>query len=500
MFRERYSRLITLAAIVGLAFLAVPAFAEEGGTQELRSLTYSDEPIENVLQELADWSGMNIVVSSGVEGNVNIKLKDVTWRWALELIVEANNLCMIEDEEKNVIKVMTQEEATAQPLTTRVYNLVYLQAADYKAVIGKDEKGKPIEKDMSGAATMLKPLLDEEKKETIEADAVGNKLIVTAMPKTHYAVKLAVARLDTKLEQVDIEVRFVETSVEAARNLGIKWDFLKGYGVGLSNLTRESEKAREEVTASSTGWSDTSTAAATDSAVTTALTGSPTEKLRVLTKDFGRESAGTTSWESARNEVEATVKTATLAASNVNLVLSALFEDKDTKMMSHPNIKTLDHKLALIKVVRQYPIPNWAFNSETGTFEVQGVEFKDIGVTLKVTPHINEDELITLEVDPELSAQIDEVVFGGGGGASAKIPIVDTRSATSQVRVKSGETLVIGGLVTTQEVANVGGVPLLKDIPVLGYLFKHTSRSKQNRELLVFITPTIVEGPVPAAE
>jgi general secretion pathway protein D len=193
--------------------------------------------------------------------------------------------------------------------------------------------------------------------------------------------------------------------------------------------------------------------------------------------------------------VETTVKTATLAAGNISLVLSALFEDKDTKLVSHPNIKTLDHKLALIKVVRQYPIPKWAFNSETGTFEVQGVEFKDIGVTLKVTPHINEDNLITLDVDPELSAQVDEVVFSGGGGGSAKIPIVDTRSATSQVRVKSGETLVIGGLVTTQEVANIGGIPLLKEIPVLGYLFKHTSRTKVSRELLVFITPAIVEGP-----
>ena len=496
MSREKCFRLMTLAAIVGLVFFAVPAFAEEGGTQELRTLTYSDEPIENVLQELADWSGVNIVASSGVTGSVKIKLKDVTWRWALELIVEANNLCMIEDEEKNVIKILTQDEAAAQPLATRVYDLVYLQAADYKAVIGKDEKGKPIEKDMSGAGTMLKPLLDEEKKEMIEADPVGNKLIVTAMPKTHYAVKSAIGRLDTKLEQVEIEVRFVETSVEAAKNLGIKWDFLKEYGVGLSNLTREWSNAREEATGSATGWSDASTAGNTDSLVVTALAGSPTEKLRVLTQDFGRQGASETSWQSARNEVETTVKTATLAASNINLVLSALFEDKDTKLVSHPNVKTLDHKLALIKVVRQYPIPAWAFNSETGTFEVQGVEFKDIGVTLKVTPHINEDNLITLEVDPELSAQIDEVVFGGGGGASAKIPIVDTRSATSQVRVKSGETLVIGGLVTTQEVANVGGVPLLKDIPVLGYLFKHTSKTKANRELLVFITPTIVEGPV----
>jgi len=491
MSKAKHLHLITLAAIVGLVFFAVPGFAVEevGGeeTEELDSFTYPDTPIQEVLQDISQRGNVNIVATPGVTGNVKISLKNVKWRWALELIVEANNLRMIEDEEKNVIKVITQEEAAAQPLTTRVYNLVYLQAADYEVIV--EEKPKP----MPGVATMLTPLLGEN--ETIQADAVGNKLIVNAIPATHYAIKGAIAQLDTKLRQVEIEVRFIETSVEAAKNLGIKWGFLKEYGVGLSNLGRESMTAVEEATSAVTGIADTATSAEKDSWVTSAMSPGGTEKLRVLSRDFGREIVGSSISESARNEVESTIKTATLKASSINLVLSALFEDKDTKLVSHPKIATIDHKLATIKVVRQWPIPNWAFNSETGTFEVQGVEFKDIGVTLKVTPHINENDYITLDVDPELSAQIDTVIFGGGASGSAKIPIIDTRSAASRVRVKSGETLVIGGMVKTEQVSTVSGLPLLKDIPILGYLFKHTSKTTVSRELMVFITPTIAEEP-----
>jgi type IV pilus assembly protein PilQ len=487
MSKEKNLCLITLIAIVGLVIPAMPAFAaaeDEGG--ELRSYACSDKPIGEVLQELAEWGNINIVATPSVTGTVKVNLKDVQWRWALELILEANNLRMIEDEEKNVVKVMTQEEAVAQPLTTKVYTLVYLPAADYEVMV--EEEPKP----MPGAATMLTPILGEE--ESIQADPVGNRLILNATPARHYILKSSIAELDKMLQQVEIEVQFIETSTEAAKNLGIKWGFLKEYGVGLSNLGRDSEKVREEGTVSGTAIGDTSTSSVLDSLVTSKMVPGGNEMLKVFSRDLGRETMGSTSWEEARSEVETTVRTATLTASNINLVLSALFEDGDTKLVSHPKIATIDHQPATMKVVRQWPIPNWAFNSDTGTFEIQGVEFKDIGVTLRVTPHINEDDQVTLDVIPEVSAQVETVILGGGGGGSAKIPILDTRSAASRIRVKSGETVVIGGLVMQEEVSRVSGVPLLKSIPVLGYLFKHTSKTTVSRELMIFITPRIEEA------
>lgn len=489
MNKEKNLCLITLAAIVGLVFFAVPAFAaEEDEEQELRDYKPTDTPIEQVLEYIAEWGNVNIVATPKVTGTVKVSLKQVKWQWALELILEANNLQMIEDEEKNVIKVMTQEEAVAQPPTTRVYDLIYMPAADYEVTVNEEPKPMP------GAATMLTPILGED--ESIQADQVGNRLILNATPARHYILKSAIAELDKKLDQVEIEVQFIETSTEAAKNLGIKWDFLKEYGVGLSNLGRESVKAKEEATSSVTGTADTATSAELVSSVTSKMIPGGTETLKLFSRDLGREIMGSSTWESALNEVESTVTTSTLTASNINLVLSALFEDGDTKLVSHPRIATINHQPATMKVARQWPIPSFAFNSETGTFEIQGVEFKDIGVILRVTPHINEDGYVTLDVEPEVTAQVETVILGGGAGGSAKVPILDTRSAASRIRVKSGETLVIAGLVTQTEVSRVTGVPLLKSIPILGYLFKHTSKTTVSRELMIFITPTIEEAQV----
>jgi len=101
-----------------------------------------------------------------------------------------------------------------------------------------------------------------------------------------------------------------------------------------------------------------------------------------------------------------------------------------------------------------------------------------------------------MDVDPEVSNQAGTLVFGGGAGGTAEIPIIDSRTAATRVVVKSGETLVIGGLVKTDEILKKSGIPLLKDLPLIGgVLFGHTSKSVRNLDLMIFITPTIVEGP-----
>lgn len=194
-------------------------------------------------------------------------------------------------------------------------------------------------------------------------------------------------------------------------------------------------------------------------------------------------------------DVSTVTKYATLSPDNIRLVLSALMEDSDAKLVSNPRISTVDNTAATIRAVKRWPVPRYTFNADTGSWEVQGFDYEPIGITLRVTPHINQDNFITLDVDPEVSSQVGTVIFGGGAGGTAEIPIIDSRSALTRVIVRSGETLVIGGLVKTEEVLKKSGVPLLKDIPVLGNIFKHTSKSTVNLDLMVFITPTIVEGP-----
>jgi type II secretory pathway component GspD/PulD (secretin) len=267
-------------------------------------------------------------------------------------------------------------------------------------------------------------------------------------------------------------VKFIEASTEAGKSLGIKWDMLKEYGIeaygpgtDLSRTRMGRDYLRTE-TLSSSGYSRSLVESPTGSAGSDLTAGAE----RIITK-----------W-------------ATLSPDNARLALSALAEDKDAKLVANPRISTVDHKEASIKVAKQWPIPQWTFNSDTGTWEVQGFDYKDIGIILKVTPHINQDNFITLDVDPEVSDSKDTVTFGGGGGGTAQIPIVDTRTASTRVIVTSGETLVIGGLVRTDEVTTKSGVPVLKDIPLLGNIFRHTSKQKISLDLLIFITPTVVEG------
>jgi len=482
----------------------------------LISFDFREAPIQEVLRIFARRVNVNIIATPLVQGMVSMKLENVKWRKALESILDVNKLKMTEDKENNIIKVMTADEVQAEPLETQIYPLSYVQAEDVIKV--------------------LSPLLDETEK--IQFDKAGNKLIVHAKPATHETLSVVIEDLDAQTKQVLIEVKFIEASTEAGKDLGIKWDFLKEYAVEATGLTTSYEKgisklfdtragesdrgalserisrSGEDQRDSGRDWSnETSYSSSSDLMssdgllTTTGSMGSALSSDLRLTRDLsssGRSSFSsdttrnlerTSAWDRSRSDATEVLKTATLSADSVRLVLSALYTDADAKLVSNPRISTVDNKEAEIKAVRQFPIPKWTFNSDTGSWEVQGFEYKDIGVILNVTPHINQDNFITLDVLPEVSNQTGTVIFGGGAGGTAEIPIIDARNAQTRVIVKSGETLVIGGLMRTDEITRKSGVPLLKDIPLLGNIFKHSSKTMVNLDLLIFITPTIVEGP-----
>src|SRR5690606_38516665 len=140
-------------------------------------------------------------------------------------------------------------------------------------------------------------------------------------------------------------------------------------------------------------------------------------------------------------------------------------------VVSNPTVVTLNNSQAQIHIGEEYPIPNYTYNSERGTFEVQGFEYKPIGITLNVTPQVNAAGFINLDIAPEISKRTGEVSFGGGAGAN--IPIITTRKTESNVTIKSGFTLAIGGLIEKTEGNTVNRVPGLSNIPGLGRLFKH---------------------------
>jgi type IV pilus assembly protein PilQ len=149
-------------------------------------------------------------------------------------------------------------------------------------------------------------------------------------------------------------------------------------------------------------------------------------------------------------------------------------------------VVTLNNVDAFINVGTEYPIPDYQYNTQTGSFEVSGFTYKDIGIILRVTPQVNVDGFIKLTLQPEVSSISGTVNFGGAAGAT--IPIISTRKAITEVTLKDGSTLGIGGLLESNTVKGTTKVPILGDIPVLGRLFTSNDDSGQGQELLVFIT------------
>jgi type IV pilus assembly protein PilQ len=178
--------------------------------------------------------------------------------------------------------------------------------------------------------------------------------------------------------------------------------------------------------------------------------------------------------------------TAVFSADQFSLILSALQTDSNTKLVSDPTVVTLNNVDAFINVGTEYPIPDYQYNTQTGSFEVSGFTYKDIGIILRVTPQVNIDGFIKLTLQPEVSSISGTVNFGGASGAT--IPIISTRKAITQVTLKDGSTLGIGGLLQSNTVKGNTKVPLLGDIPVLGRLFSSDDESGTGQELLIFIT------------
>jgi len=185
---------------------------------------------------------------------------------------------------------------------------------------------------------------------------------------------------------------------------------------------------------------------------------------------------------------------ALLNAGDAQIVFSFLNSDTDTELLANPRVVTTDNGKARISIATEFPIPSFAFSEQTASLQVNGFSYKDIGIILNVLPRINKDDFVTLEVTPEASSSTENATLQSGGGTAVQIPIINTRTATTTVLIKSGNTLAIGGLMRQDVSDSYTKVPVVGDMPVLGPLFRSKSLSKTKRDLLIFLTPTIVRG------
>jgi len=480
----------------------VAAKSKDASGRDTLSVDFPDEDVRNILRNVADLFELNIIMPETLQGKTTIKLRDVTWRQIFQNVLDPLNYTYQED--GNIIKIVSKESVLDEPVTTEVFLINYARASDILPTI----------------TSLVDPA-----KGKIVVDARSNSLVITERPTRMNRIRPIIEQLDRATDQVMIESKFVEVTNRDVKNIGVNWSSLQNYNLSVGGLTGNFNRTRGQTTSdgvnASTGTtvnnttgtnlnnstngnnvlangstntgSVTSTNGVPTNTSTTGTNGSLTNTTTVTTTTgtTGTTANGTNDALTFLNSVANTGATARAVqavfnADDFKVVLSALQSQNDVKIVSNPTIVTLNNTEASINVGEQDPIPNYAYSQERGTFEVNGFTYKDIGIILKVTPQVNSRGYIKLTLSPEVSQKNGSTTFGGAGGAS--LPIIATRKATTQVSLKDGFTMGIGGLLTTSSTNSGNKVPVLGSIPVLGRLFKSDSKEQDVTNLIIFIT------------
>ena len=441
-------------------------------TGDLLSLNFQDIEVRAILQILADFTGLNIVVSDSVKGNLTLRLQNVPWDQALDIILRTKGLAMRQN--GNVIFIAPTEEVAARekldlesrktvdeliPLRTEIVQVNYAKAKDLAELLKRKtvaEKGGVIE---SG---ILSPRGD------VSVDERTNSLIVKDVPDKVAEVRELVTKLDLPAKQVMIDSRVVIASDNFARDIGVQF--------GVTGVT---DKVGEVGAVSgSLGGTDTIIGSAVGNLT---QTGQP---FPVAIPELG-DRLGVTFPASPPSGSPARLALAILGADYlVDLELSALQSEGKGEVLSNPRVVTADLKKATIMQGRQIPY------SEVDDDGTVSTEFKDALLKLEVTPQITPDDRVRMDLKVSKD-DVGELVPQNNGGF---VPSIDKREVETQVLVNNGETVVLGGVFEQSKANGQDKVPLLGDIPLLGYLFQKNSTSTTKRELLIFVTPQILKN------
>jgi type IV pilus assembly protein PilQ len=414
--------------------------------KDVLSVDFPDEDIRTILRNVADLFDLNLVIPDTLQGKVSIKLHDVTWHQIYDVVLTPVGYTYVDD--AGIIKVVSLASLAAEPVNTEIFTLNYARASDVQPSITS--------------------LIDPSKGGKLTLDARSNSLIVTERPSRLNKIRPIIKQLDQPTAQVMIETKFIEVTNEDVKNLGVSWNSMQSYKATLGNL-------QQSVTASSIPNAFYNLVANTDNTRVGGLTTSQT---------------GVASPASITTLPSGAPASAVFSAQDFSVILSALQSLNTTKVVSNPTIVTLNNTEASINIGEDYPIPNYQYNQLTGSFEVSGFTYKPIGILLKVTPQVNASGFIKLTLNPEVSSTSNTVNFGGAGGAT--IPIINTRTAKTEVTLKDGYTMGIGGLISSNSIKNNSKVPLLGDIPLLGELFKSKNKDELNTNLIIFVTAKTV--------
>ncbi|AEG91881.1 type IV pilus secretin PilQ [Ramlibacter tataouinensis] len=431
-----------------------------GYAGEKLSLNFQNIEVRSLLQVIADFTNFNIVTSDSVTGAVTLRLKDVPWDQALDIVLQAKGLGMRKS--GNVLWVAPKDEIAAkekldlesraalqtlEPVRTQAFQLNYSKAVDIAAQLTSG----------TGAARMLSP------RGSVIAEPRTNQLFVTDIGSRLEQVQALIARLDIAVRQVLIEARIVEASDTFGRSLGVRLGGSDlrglrggdpGYSVG-GGTNRVALGGTYDAVSGTTGEGDVDLTTLNTNFVNLPAIG---------LAGFNAPSFAISLFSSAANRF-------------LNLELSAMEADGKGKLVSSPRVVTADQTKALIEQGTEFPYQQATSSGATS------VAFRRATLKLEVTPQITPEGNIILDLD---------ITKDSRGETTAAGIAINTKHIKTQVLVENGGTVVIGGIFELTETENEARVPLLGDVPVLGYLFKNKQRSSNKQEMLVFITPKMI--------
>ncbi|WP_110959749.1 type IV pilus secretin PilQ [Acidovorax sp. ST3] len=434
-----------------------------GYSGEKLSLNFQNIEVRSLLQVIADFTNFNIVTSDTVTGALTLRLKDVPWDQALQIIMDAKGLGMRKTGSvlwiapKDEIDTRTKKDFEAaqaiqklEPLKTQAFQLNYAKAADIVTQLTTSGGG-------SGVATTTRFL--SERGSAI-SEPRTNQLFVTDTPSKLEEVRSLLASLDVAVRQVLIEARIVEARDTFGRSLGVRLGGTDlranrggdgGYGIGGNNRV-----------AFGTSY---------DNAVASSGAGGTT----VTNSNFVNLPASLSNVNSVGNFALSIFNSA--ANRFLTLELSAMEADGKGRIVSSPRIITADQTKALIEQGTEYPYAVTAPNGATT------LAFKKAVLKLEVTPQITPEGNIILDLDVNKDSR---------GETTTQGVAIDTKHVKTQILIENGGTVVIGGIFEMEETNQENKIPLLGDVPVVGNLFKNRTRESTKREMLVFITPKVI--------
>lgn len=431
----------------------------QGYQGERLSLNFQNVDVRSLLQVIADFTNLNIITSDSVQGSITLRLKDVPWDQALDIILQSKGLDMRKN--GNVIIVAPRDElATKEKLELEARN----QIADLEPL-----RTESFVVNYQKADDVRKLLVDEKqrllsKRGSVVVDPRTNQLFVQDTAARLEEVRRLLARIDTPVPQVLIEARIVEADDKFSQNLGVRF--------GFARITNG-----EWINAGAGSTFSTGTGGGTGGTNTITI-----GNRSVTNPNFVNLPAGTI------GGFQPGTFGLTLFNSSVtrlvNLEISALEADGRGKIVSSPRVITADKVKAIIEQGTEIPYQQATSSGATS------ISFRKAVLKLEVTPQITPEGAIFLDVKVNKDSRGQDTASG---------PAIDTKNVQTQVLVENGGTVVLGGIYEQTERVTVTKVPLLGDIPVLGTLFKNRQRVNDRTELMIFITPRVVSERVAAA-